>query len=231
MLCKRISHEARRHALQEPPCFSGHVGPAAAALAASHVENVPSAATQQRRWVQPLPIHETSVKKCKQIICIAKSCRAHSKCPQLYNLPKLCESHHPDAECPFFSTCLRYQNIFHAVQAAPLRYKVQEIIQGEYEKQLVVVEAAEHGSEGSGRAVRVHLQDGWMDTPAEIGDLVHVLAELHAGEQPEAMQHATCNSCSGKPERTFIRSKYIFHVLNMHSSCSEMLSSQNSPQY
>ncbi len=79
-----------------------------------------------------------------------------------------------------------------------MRYKVQEIITGEYEKQLIVSEDACGRGPPSGRSIRVHLQDGWIDTPAEVGDLVHVLAHIQeTGGAADDLRHATCNSLSG----------------------------------
>ena len=44
----------------------------------------------------------------------------------------------------------------------------------------------------------VHLQDGWIETPAEVGDIVHVLAHLQEADgASNDMQHALCNSLSG----------------------------------
>ena len=79
-----------------------------------------------------------------------------------------------------------------------MRYKVQEIITGEYEKQLIVSEDACGKTTQNSRSIRVHLQDGWIDTPAELGDLVHVLAHVQeAGGSDDELHHATCNSLSG----------------------------------
>ena len=50
----------------------------------------------------------------------------------------------------------------------------------------------------SSRDIVVHLQDGWIDTPAEVGDCVHVLADIRKAEgAANEMGHATCNSLSG----------------------------------
>ena len=41
----------------------------------------------------------------------------------------------------------------------------------------------------------MHLWDGWTNTPAEVGDIVHVLA--HVQEAADGTLHAECNSQSG----------------------------------
>ena len=85
-----------------------------------------------------------------------------------------------------------------SLQAPPVRYKVQEVITGGYEKQLVVIEDARGRDPQKSRSIKVYLQDGWIDTPAEVGDLVHVLAHIQeANGAADEMCHATCNSLSG----------------------------------
>ena len=84
------------------------------------------------------------------------------------------------------------------MQAPPVRYKVQEIFTGEYEKQLVVRGCAFGTEPPDSRSIMVHLQDGWIDTPAQLGDVVHLLADIQEvyGAADE-MRHAMCNSLSG----------------------------------
>lgn len=64
------------------------------------------------------------------------------------------------------------------------------MLPGECEKQLVVRD------EATNTDIMVHLLDGWMDTPAEAGDLVHVLADV-IRRSPDEMGHATCSASSG----------------------------------
>ena len=86
-----------------------------------------------------------------------------------------------------------------ALQGAPVRYRIEEVIESEYEKQLLVRADALGREPAGGRSIQVHLRDGWIDTPAEIGDIVHVLADIHGAEgaQDEPL-HASCDSRSGK---------------------------------
>lgn len=86
-----------------------------------------------------------------------------------------------------------------ALQGAPVRYRVEKIVEGEYEKQLLVRADALGREPAGSRSLQVHLRDGWIDTPAEIGDIVHVLADIHGAEdaQDEPL-HASCDSRSGK---------------------------------
>ena len=78
-----------------------------------------------------------------------------------------------------------------ALQTVPVRYKVSAVLPGDCEKQLVVRD------EARGTDVTVHLLDGWMDTPAEAGDVVHVLADV-IRRDPDEMGHATCSASSGR---------------------------------
>ena len=85
-----------------------------------------------------------------------------------------------------------------------MRYKVQDIITGEYEKQLIVSEHAPglHPPVSSSSSIVVHLQDGWMEMPAEVGDVVHLLADIQeADAAADEMRHATCDSLSGAQPR------------------------------
>lgn len=79
-----------------------------------------------------------------------------------------------------------------------MRYKVQDIITGEYEKQLIVSEDASGLRPPNSSSIMVHLQDGWVETPAEVGDIVHLLADIQEADGAAAeMRHAICNSLSG----------------------------------
>ena len=71
-----------------------------------------------------------------------------------------------------------------------MRYKVAAVLPGDCEKQLVVRDEARSTD------ITVHLLDGWMDTPAEAGDVVHVLADV-IRRTPNEMGHATCSASSG----------------------------------
>ena len=66
------------------------------------------------------------------------------------------------------------------------------MVPGGCEKQLIVRD------EATSTDITVHLLDGWMDTPAEAGDVVHVLADVIRG-CPDEMGHATCSASSGGP--------------------------------
>jgi hypothetical protein len=86
-----------------------------------------------------------------------------------------------------------------AVQGAPVRYRIEQIVEGEYEKQLLVRADALGRGPASSVSIQVHLRDGWMDTPAEIGDIVHVLADVNGAEGAQAEPlHASCDCSSGK---------------------------------
>ena len=86
--------------------------------------------------------------------------------------------------------CLSGPDKASALQAAPVRYKVSAVLPGDCEKRLVV------RAEATSTDTTVHLLDGWMDTPAEAGDVVHVLADV-IRRSPDEMGHATCSASSG----------------------------------
>ena len=97
----------------------------------------------------------------------------------------------PNKLCHDCIGCLSGPDKASALQAAPVRYKVAAVVPGDCEKLLVVRD------EATSRDITVHLLDGWMDTPAEAGDVVHVLADV-IRRSPDEMGHATCSASSGR---------------------------------
>ncbi len=76
------------------------------------------------------------------------------------------------------------------VREPPVRYTVVEVQESCSEKLLRAVDT------GCGREVAVHLRDGWAGTPAQPGDIVHVLAPV---DVVDGHAHATCDHASGEP--------------------------------
>lgn len=72
---------------------------------------------------------------------------------------------------------------------SPVRYTVLEVHESPDEKVLRVI------NKGSGQELAVHLHDGWVSTPVDTGDTVHVLAHV---DIVDGQAHAVCNHGKGQ---------------------------------
>lgn len=79
---------------------------------------------------------------------------------------------------------------------AHVRYTVLEVACASEEKVLRLLR------EGDGREVTAHLRDGWVDTHACPGDVVHLLAAL---EEAGGESHAVCDCSTGDRQKRTLR--------------------------
>ncbi len=89
-----------------------------------------------------------------------------------------------------------------------MRYTVLEVACASEEKVLRLLR------EGDGREVTAHLRDGWVDTHACPGDVVHLLAAL---EEAVGESHAVCDCSTGDWQNRSLRGMHLVHRMHLQS--------------